>query len=116
MNNVIQFQVENTEQKYHSILSLSDQAQICAVSFSYELFRSSFLDASNGLVWALWPTGRVQQPQHWVFPSLSDRKYTVVLLSLSSSAQTMNLCCQMRECLHSQALGTMGSGIIGLKT
>lgn len=50
MNNVIQFQVENTEQKYHSILSLSDQAQICAVSFSYELFRSSFLDASNGLV------------------------------------------------------------------
>lgn len=71
--------------------------------------------SSGCVVRALWPSGRVQQPQLWVLSSLSCQKWTVVLLSLSSLPQTLNACCQMRDCLRSEAAGTRGNGIIGLK-
>lgn len=83
---------------------------------SNETFTASFINDWRGFMWALWPTGRVQQPQRWVLPSLSCQKQTAVLLSLSSPAQTLNACSQMRGCLHFQAAGTRGNCVTGLKT
>lgn len=67
-------------------------------------------------MWALGPFGLARRPRRWLSPSLSSHKRTVVLRSLSSPAQTVNICCQMRDCLRSPAPGTRGNGIIGLKT